>query len=136
MYRFKLQDYLNGEFGSEQQVSLKEMFECRVDDVKSQYKSVSATRLMLKRLGFDYSIDNSGKCMVKLPHVRLEKKLTLILRCLTTFESKQNNLLYYSIQNLNNIFLFLFFKVLVQVWFESCSRWVEKHTEKSCLFWW
>lgn len=82
-----MHDYLNGIFAPNKNISLIDLFEDRLIDLKSQYKIVSATRLMLKRLGFSYFIDTNGKCMVKLPQIGLEKKLNLIHRCLSTFET-------------------------------------------------
>ena len=42
---------------------------------------------MLKKLGFKFFVDQSGKYMVKLPEKSLEPKLRLISRCLLIFES-------------------------------------------------
>jgi hypothetical protein len=91
---FKLNDLLNGEFSrdeSDNSVALKRLYE-KFTNTTIPSSQLAASRLMLKKLGFRFYIDLSGRYMVKLPEKSLEPKLKLISRCLVIFESKNTKI--------------------------------------------
>jgi hypothetical protein len=68
-------------------VTLKNLFHSFAK-IPLQNNQLVASRLFLKKLGFNFYIDSSARYLAKLPHKTLEKKLNLIWRCLLTFQSK------------------------------------------------
>jgi len=88
----KLNDFLNGKIIPEDlssSISLKSLY-FKYKSASSLTNHLAASRLMLKKLGFKFFVDQSGKYMVKLPERSLEPKLRLISRCLLIFESNIN----------------------------------------------
>jgi len=85
----KLNDFLSGKIIPEEfssTISLKKLFE-KHKSAASFTNHLAASRLMLKKLGFKFFVDQNSKYMVKLPERSLEPKLRLISRCLLMFES-------------------------------------------------
>ena len=65
-------------------VTLKNLFQSFAE-VSLQNNQLVASRLMLKKLGFNFYIDSSVRYLARLPNKSLDNKLRLIWRCLLIF---------------------------------------------------
>ena len=68
-------------------ITLKNLYE-KFSALSVQNSELASSRLMLKRLGFNFYIDSSSRYMVRLPKRSLEPKLRLMLRCLMLVQGK------------------------------------------------
>ena len=87
----KLNDLLSGRLirDDKDSINMKTLFQ----GISMQPNQVTATRMMLIKLGFAFFMEEAERYLVKLPDKSLEPKLSLILRCLVIIQSNTNRII-------------------------------------------